>query len=40
MHSFTPVFKREARTMQVGVLYNRDIRLARSLLVLLRAEAT
>ena len=38
MHSFTPVFKREARTMQVGVLYNRDIRLARSLLALLRAE--
>jgi predicted N-formylglutamate amidohydrolase len=38
MHSFTPVFKREARAMQVGVLYNRDKRLARSLLVLLRAE--
>ena len=38
MHSFTPVFKGEARAMQVGVLYNRDIRLARSLLVLLRAE--
>ena len=38
MHSFTPVFKREARAMQVGVLYNRDIRLARSLLALLRAE--
>jgi predicted N-formylglutamate amidohydrolase len=38
MHSFTPVFKGERRDMQVGVLYNRDIRLARILLDLLRAE--
>jgi predicted N-formylglutamate amidohydrolase len=38
MHSFTPVFKGEARAMQVGVLFNRDARLAQALLALLRAE--
>jgi len=38
MHSFTPVFKGERRAMQVGVLYNRDIRLAIIMLELLRAE--
>jgi predicted N-formylglutamate amidohydrolase len=38
MHSFTPVFKGELRSMQVGVLYNRDARLAAILLELLRAE--
>jgi predicted N-formylglutamate amidohydrolase len=38
MHSFTPVFKGESRAMQVGVLYNRDARLASILLTLLRAE--
>jgi predicted N-formylglutamate amidohydrolase len=38
MHSFTPVFKGESRAMQVGVLYNRDARLANILLDLLRAE--
>ena len=38
MHSFTPVFKGESRAMQVGVLYNRDARLATVLLDLLRAE--
>jgi predicted N-formylglutamate amidohydrolase len=38
MHSFTPVFKGEPRAMQVGVLYNRDARLAAILLELLRAE--
>jgi predicted N-formylglutamate amidohydrolase len=38
MHSFTPVFKGESRAMQVGVLYNRDARLARIMLDLLRAE--
>ena len=38
MHSFTPVFKGESRAMQVGVLYNRDARLAAILLELLRAE--
>lgn len=38
MHSFTPVFKGESRAMQIGVLYNRDTRLAAALLELLRAE--
>ena len=38
MHSFTPVFKGESRAMQVGVLYNRDVRLAEIMLELLRAE--
>jgi predicted N-formylglutamate amidohydrolase len=38
MHSFTPVFKGESRAMQVGILFNRDARLATALLTLLRAE--
>ena len=41
MHSFTPVFKGEARSVEVGILYNpeaQDIRLARIMLELLRAE--
>jgi len=38
MHSFTPVFKGESRAMQVGVLYNRDAKLARIMMELLRAE--
>lgn len=38
MHSFTPVFRGEARAMHVGVLYNRDARLASILLDLLRQE--
>ncbi|HEX2944038.1 MAG TPA: N-formylglutamate amidohydrolase [Rhodopila sp.] len=38
MHSFTPVFKGESRSMQVGVLYNRDPKLAQILLSLLRQE--
>ncbi|HTW70539.1 MAG TPA: N-formylglutamate amidohydrolase [Acetobacteraceae bacterium] len=38
MHSFTPVFKGESRAVQVGVLFNRDVRLATALLTLLRAE--
>ena len=38
MHSFTPVFKGESRAMQVGVLYNRDARVATLMLDLLRAE--
>ena len=38
MHSFTPVFKGESRAMQVGVLYNRDVRLANIMLDLLREE--
>ncbi len=41
MHSFTPVFKGLARSVEVGILYNpaaRDIRLPRIMLDLLRAE--
>ena len=38
MHSFTPVFKGESRAMEVGVLFDRDDRLARIMLDLLRAE--
>jgi predicted N-formylglutamate amidohydrolase len=38
MHSFTPVFKGEPRSVEVGVLYNRDDRLARIMLDLLRRE--
>ncbi len=38
LHSFTPVYKGVARPWQVGVLYNRDARLAHALLALLRAE--
>jgi hypothetical protein len=38
MHSFTPSFKGESRAMHVGMLYNRDKRLASILLDLLRAE--
>jgi predicted N-formylglutamate amidohydrolase len=38
MHSFTPVFKGESRAMQIGVLFNRDVRLAHILLELLRSE--
>jgi predicted N-formylglutamate amidohydrolase len=38
MHSFTPSFKGESRAMQVGMLYNKDARLARILLDLLRRE--
>jgi predicted N-formylglutamate amidohydrolase len=38
MHSFTPVFKGETRNVEIGVLYNRDIRLASIMLDLFRAE--
>jgi len=38
MHSFTPVFLDEARPWHVGVLYNRDARVARPLLRALRDE--
>jgi predicted N-formylglutamate amidohydrolase len=38
MHSFTPSFKGETRAMQVGVLFNKDVRLARIMLDLLRQE--
>ena len=38
VHSFTPVFLDRARPWHVGVLFNRDTRLAEPLLQLLRAE--
>jgi predicted N-formylglutamate amidohydrolase len=38
LHSFTPVFRGIARPWHVGVLFNRDARLAQALLDLLRAE--
>jgi len=38
MHSFTPVFKGVARQVEIGILYNRDTRLAHVLLDLLRAD--
>jgi predicted N-formylglutamate amidohydrolase len=41
MHSFTPVFKGVARTVEVGILFSlkdRDLRLPRVMLDLLRAE--
>jgi len=38
LHSFTPVFKGVPRSMQAAVLYNRDPRLARNLLELLKRE--
>lgn len=38
MHSFTPTFKGESRPWHTGMLYNRDVRLGRALLELLRAE--
>lgn len=38
MHSFTPMFHDVARPWHIGMLYNRDTRLARALLALIRAE--
>ncbi|MBF6558885.1 MAG: N-formylglutamate amidohydrolase [Candidatus Binataceae bacterium] len=38
MHSFTPVYHSVARPWHVGVLYNRDPRLATKLIGLLRRE--
>ncbi|HEX3901823.1 MAG TPA: N-formylglutamate amidohydrolase [Polyangia bacterium] len=38
VHSFTPVFLEAARPWHVGVLYNRDARVAGPLLQALRAE--
>jgi predicted N-formylglutamate amidohydrolase len=38
LHSFTPVFKGVSRPWQIGVLFNRDERLARPLIDLLRAD--
>ena len=39
MHSFTPVFMGKARPWHVGLLYQRDARMAQALGQLLRAEA-
>ena len=38
MHSFTPLFEGVARPWHVGVLYNRDPRLAHRLIALLQGE--
>ncbi len=38
MHSFTPIYADTARPWHVGMLYNRDVRLAHVLLDLIRAE--
>jgi len=38
VHSFTPIFKGAARSWQAGVLYNRDGRMAKPMLALLRGE--
>jgi predicted N-formylglutamate amidohydrolase len=38
MHSFTPSYRGVARPWHVGVLYNRDTRLAHALLELLRRD--
>ncbi len=38
MHSFTPVYRGVSRPWHVGLLYNRDARLATPLMALLRQE--
>jgi len=38
MHSFTPIFKGLARAVEIGILYNRDTRLAQIMLGLLGRE--
>jgi predicted N-formylglutamate amidohydrolase len=38
MHSFTPVYLDVARALHAGILYNRDRRIAATMLELLRAE--
>ncbi len=38
MHSFTPVFKSVARTVEIGVLYHHETALSRIMLDLLRGE--
>jgi predicted N-formylglutamate amidohydrolase len=38
VHSFTPTFKGVSRPWHAGMLYNRDVRLGRGLLELLREE--
>ena len=40
VHSFTPSYPGQLRPWQVGLLYNRDRRLAHALLVLLRTDAS
>ena len=40
IHSFTPVMKGAARPWHVGILWDRDPRLAQPLLAALRADAT
>lgn len=39
MHSFTPIFHGNLRPWHIGVLYNRDDRLARALITALGSEA-
>ncbi len=38
LHSFTPVFKGERRSVHTGMLYNRDPRLGRAMIDVLRAD--
>ena len=38
MHSFTPRFKGESRPMQVGILFDQEVALARIMIDLLRSE--
>lgn len=38
VHSFTPVFMDQSRAWELGVLYQRDARLARPLLEVMRAD--
>jgi predicted N-formylglutamate amidohydrolase len=40
LHTFTPEFMGVARPWHVGILYQRDARLARAMLELLRGDAT
>jgi predicted N-formylglutamate amidohydrolase len=40
VHSFTPVFKGNTRTVHTGVLYNRDPRLGHEMLSLLREDTS
>jgi len=40
LHSFTPVFKGHQRPWHVGILYNRDARLARQMIDLLRRDGS
>jgi len=39
MHSFTPTFKGVSRPWHTGMLYNRDARLGRALIALLRRDS-